>query len=97
VSKVSAFCRRNRIGCGFTQRAFAAHVGVGLRFIRDLEQGKSNLRMDKVNQVLLFFGFQLGPVVFEEDDPEVEEQRQWKIFLLEHGMDPNTSLDDCQD
>jgi hypothetical protein len=37
-------------------------AGVGLRFIRDLEQGKTTLRMDKVNDVLRLFGEELGPV-----------------------------------
>ena len=45
-----------------TQPDLAAKSGVGLRFIRDLEQGKSTLRMDKVNQVLNLFGYELGPV-----------------------------------
>ena len=36
--------------------------GKGLRFVRDLEQGKQTLRMDKVNQVLSLFGRQVGPV-----------------------------------
>jgi predicted transcriptional regulator len=39
----------------------AVKAGVGLRFIRDLEQGKTTLRMDKVNQVLKLFGQELGP------------------------------------
>ncbi len=42
-----------------TQVKFAKRVGVGLRFIRDLEQGKSSVRMDKVNQVLEFLGHHL--------------------------------------
>lgn len=37
-------------------------VGVGLRFVRDLEQGKKTLRMDKVNAVLALFGKELGIV-----------------------------------
>ena len=37
-------------------------AGVGLRFVRDLEQGKQTLRMDKVNDVLALFGEHLGPV-----------------------------------
>ncbi|MEI6047853.1 MAG: hypothetical protein WCS03_03060 [Bacteroidota bacterium] len=35
-------------------------AGVGLRFVRDLEQGKITLSMDKVNQVLMLFGQELG-------------------------------------
>ena len=44
---------------GLTQVEFARRVGVGLRFIRDLEQGKSSVRLDKVNQVLKFLGHHL--------------------------------------
>lgn len=45
-----------------TQPELASKAGVGLRFLRDLEQGKNTLRMDKVNDVLRFFGETLGPV-----------------------------------
>ena len=41
-------------------------AGVGLRFVRDMEQGKKSLRMDKVNEVLALFGEHLGPVKNEE-------------------------------
>ncbi len=44
---------------GLTQMEFAKRVGVGLRFIRSLEQGKSSVRLDKVNQVLEFLGHHL--------------------------------------
>jgi len=45
-----------------TQPELALKAGVGLRFVRDLEQGKTTLRMDKVNDVLRLFGETLGPV-----------------------------------
>ena len=45
-----------------TQVEFSKRVGVGLRFIRDLEQGKSSVRLDKVNQVLEFLGHHLEVV-----------------------------------
>lgn len=45
-----------------TQPELALKAGVGLRFVRDMEQGKSSLRMDKVNDVLRLFGETLGPV-----------------------------------
>ncbi len=45
-----------------SQQDIAEKAGVGIHFIRDLEQGKSTLRMDKVNQVLSLFGKELGPV-----------------------------------
>ena len=55
------FIKARRNKAGLTQADLAAKAGVGLRFIRDLEQGKSTLRMDKVNQVLNLFGHELGP------------------------------------
>lgn len=45
-----------------TQKALALKAGVGLRFVRDMEQGKRSLRLDKVNQVLVLFGFEMLPV-----------------------------------
>ena len=52
-----------------TQEDLAEKAGVGLRFVRDLEQGKTTLRMDKVNQVLSLFGAELAPVkqVYNEE------------------------------
>ena len=52
--------RRRKIG--MTQVQMASRAGVGLRFVRDLEQGKQTLRMDAVNKVLVLFGKCLGPV-----------------------------------
>ncbi len=51
---------------GLTQAELATRAGVGLRFVRDLEQGKISVRMDKVNQVLALFGEELGPVKTNE-------------------------------
>ena len=48
-----------------TQEDLAYKSGVGLRFVRELEQGKQTLRMDKVNQVLNLFNLVLGPVAQE--------------------------------
>lgn len=55
---------------GFTQKDLADRAGVGLRFVRELEQGKLSLRLDKVNQVLALFGHRMEPVAFrmEVDD-----------------------------
>ena len=51
-----------RKGAGLTQVEFSKRVGVGLRFIRDLEQGKRSVRLDKVNLVLEFLGHHLEVV-----------------------------------
>ena len=45
-----------------TQQDLADRAGVGIHFVRDLEQGKSTLRMDKVNDILKLFGEELGAV-----------------------------------
>ncbi len=50
-----------------TQPELALKAGVGLRFIRDLEQGKTTLRMDKVNDVLRLFGEELGPIPMDRN------------------------------
>jgi y4mF family transcriptional regulator len=58
------FLKAKRRVLGLTQRDLADRAGVGVRFIRDLEQGKSTLRLDKVNQVLALFGHRMEPVAF---------------------------------
>ena len=57
---LSDFLKNKRKQLNLTQQQLAGKAGVGLRFIRDLEQGKTTLRMDKVNQVLKLFGQELG-------------------------------------
>lgn len=59
---MSDFIRRKRKESGLTQQVLADKAGVGLRFIRELERDKPSLQMDKVNQVLVLFGYELGPV-----------------------------------
>jgi y4mF family transcriptional regulator len=65
---LSVFTKEKRKLLNLTQQDLADKAGVGLRFIRDLEQGKSSLRMDKVNQVLNLFGQELGPVPVNKKD-----------------------------
>ncbi|MCM4159382.1 helix-turn-helix transcriptional regulator [Antarcticibacterium flavum] len=58
---IAKFVRTQRKENNMTQSEISDLTGVGLRFIRDLEQGKPNLMTDKVNQVLKFFGSTLKP------------------------------------
>lgn len=58
---LSGYLKNKRKQFNLTQQQLAEKAGVGLRFIRDLEQGKITLRMDKVNQVLKLFGQELEP------------------------------------
>jgi len=59
---LSEFIKNKRNNVKLTQPELAKKAGVGLRFLRDLEQGKPTLRLDKINQVLQLFGHELGPV-----------------------------------
>lgn len=64
------FIKKRRKEEGFTQRQLAELAGVGLRFLRELEQGKETLRIDKVNAVLKLFGKKLGAIELYEDKKE---------------------------
>lgn len=59
MNNFSAFIRFQRKKHGFTQEELAAKAGVGIRFIRELEHGKETIQLNKVEQVLNLFGFQL--------------------------------------
>lgn len=59
---LSDFVKEKRSASRLTQPELAEKAGVGLRFVRDLEQGKETLQLDKVNQVLQLFGFQVGAI-----------------------------------
>ena len=59
--KISENIRKYRKEAGLTQEEFAIRSGLGLRFVRELEQGKETVRMDKVNQALSMFGMKAVP------------------------------------
>jgi y4mF family transcriptional regulator len=58
---IANFVRKRRKEAGYTQVELADLTGIGLRFLRELEQGKPSLMMDKVNELLIFFGHNLEP------------------------------------
>lgn len=66
---IANFVKEMRKKYNLTQVDLSDKSGVGLRFVRDLEQGKQTLRMDKLNQVLNLFGKQLGAVDISKDNP----------------------------
>lgn len=70
MSKLSQFVKERRKLLGITQVDLAEKAGVGLRFVRELEQGKESLRLDKVNEVLALFSQEVGPVPKTWDDEE---------------------------
>jgi len=68
TNELIEFIKTRREQLGLTQQELAERAGVGLRFVRDLEQGKESLRLDKVNQVLSLFGHKMGPINVENRD-----------------------------
>ena len=67
-NNLSTYVKEMRRQFGLTQVDLAAKSGVGLRFLRELEQGKETLRLDKVNQVLMLFGQEIGPVPIKREE-----------------------------
>ena len=62
MTYLSRYIKEKRKEYGLTQVDLSQKSGVGLRFVRELEQGKETLRLDKVNQVLALFGSEMLPV-----------------------------------
>ena len=63
---LSEYVKSMRKEHGLTQVDLSEKSGVGLRFVRELEQGKETLRLDKVNQVLNLFGAKVGVVFMDK-------------------------------
>jgi y4mF family transcriptional regulator len=61
-TKISKFIKEKRKQLKLTQPELAERAGVGLRFVRELEQGKQSVQLDKVNQILALFGSELGVI-----------------------------------
>ena len=61
MNKIAKYVKTQRRQLGLTQEEFAMRSGLGLRFVRELEQGKETVRMDKVNQALAMFGMEAVP------------------------------------
>ncbi len=59
---LSATVKMLRKQYNITQEELSLKSGVGLRFVRDLEQGKKSLQLDKVNQLLDFFNYEMVAV-----------------------------------
>lgn len=62
MNSIADFVKKRRKQAGLTQEEFAMRAGVALTVIRKIEQGKDNLSLSKVNQVLKMFGHALGPI-----------------------------------
>ncbi|MBQ7299277.1 MAG: helix-turn-helix transcriptional regulator [Clostridia bacterium] len=61
MNKIAEFIKQKRKEARLTQEEFAMYSGLGMRFVRELEQGKATVRMDKVNKALAMFGMEAVP------------------------------------
>ena len=61
MNRIGKYIKEERKKAGLTQEEFALRSGLGLRFVRELEQGKETVRLDKVNQALAMFGCEAVP------------------------------------
>lgn len=66
MKQLAEFVKERRKAVNLTQEEFAERAGVALTVLRKIEQGKTNLNMDKVNLVLRMFGHELAPVNTKE-------------------------------
>ncbi|MDO4545526.1 MAG: type II toxin-antitoxin system Y4mF family antitoxin [Bacillota bacterium] len=67
MNTIGKYIKEERKKAGLTQEEFALRAGLGLRFVRELEQGKETVRLDKVNQALAMFGKEAVPGKLRED------------------------------
>lgn len=102
---LAPFIKYNREKLGLTQELLADKTGVGIHFIRDIEQGKASLKMDKVDKVLALFGYRLAPVAdmidpyqlwFSYQDKAVEitlkDKHKVSGFLVKEIRDERNSI-----
>ncbi|PCI96938.1 MAG: transcriptional regulator [Flavobacteriales bacterium] len=66
MRRLANFVKERRKEVNLTQEEFAERAGVALTVVRKIEQGKSNMNLDKVNLVLSMFGHELAPVNSKE-------------------------------
>ena len=67
MNRIAQFVKEHRMTGGLTHEEFAMRSGLVLRFVRELEQGKETVRMDKVNIALAMFDYEVVPGRKDED------------------------------
>lgn len=70
ANRIGSYVKEMRKRFNLTQADLSEKSGVGLRFVREMEQGKQSLRLDKVNQVLSLFGTEVGVVAINKTEEE---------------------------
>lgn len=76
MKRLAEFVKERRKEVNLTQEEFAERTGVALTVIRKIEQGKTNLNLDKVNLILSMFGHEMIPV----DSKEIENEKRQGIL-----------------
>lgn len=84
MEQISDYVKSCRKELHLTQPELARKAGVGLRFLRELEQGKQSLRMDKVNQVLAYFGTSCG---VNKDITAKQDITKYRLSSLDEPSD----------
>lgn len=105
LNSIAAFIKYNREKFNLTQEMLADKTGVGIHFIRDIEQGKPSLRLDKLNKVLAIFGHRMAPVPNAIDAFQIwysyigraveimlKDKRSISGFLVEEIRDERNSI-----
>ncbi|RPD38580.1 helix-turn-helix domain-containing protein [Chitinophaga barathri] len=73
MKTLEAFVKLKRKETSLTQQEFAEKAGVALTVVQKIEQGKNNLQLKKVNQVLKMFGHTLAPISLKQIKDEESE------------------------
>ncbi len=68
MQQISKFVKAKRKNLKLTQEELTQKSGVGLRFLREHEQGKTTVRLDEANQVLDMFSSEVGVIRKTYDD-----------------------------
>ncbi len=68
MMSLAVFVKEKRKSIGLTQEELASRSGVALTVVRKIEQGKTNLNLDKVNLLLAMFGHEMTPVEKEKNE-----------------------------
>ena len=84
MEQISDYVKSCRKEQHLTQPELAHKAGVGLRFLRELEQGKQSLRMDKINQVLAYFGSSCG---VDENTVAMQDITKYRLSSLDEPSD----------
>lgn len=71
MNPIGKYIKEERQRAGLTQEEFAMRAGLGLSFVRKLEQGRGTVRLDKVNQALGMFGAEAVPGRKRRDEENV--------------------------